>query len=74
VEIYCTTLDMSTNVYDRYYVAEGDRIVDVWPIMGRGGAAPRNDKRERAAYGCRLAACTRYATILDRLERRRSSV
>jgi len=73
VEIYCTTLDMSTNVYDRYYVAEGDRIVDVWPIMGRGGA-PRNDQRERAAYGWRLAACTRYATILDRLERRRSSV
>lgn len=41
VEIYCFTLDMSTNVYDRYYVAEGDRIVDVWPIMGRGGAAQR---------------------------------
>jgi len=41
VEIYCTNLDTSTNVYDRYYVAEGDRIVDVWPIMGRGGAAQR---------------------------------
>ena len=41
VEIYCTTLDMSTAVYDRYYVARGDRIVDVWPIMGRGGAAQR---------------------------------
>src|SRR3954470_19590058 len=41
VEIYCTTLDMSTNVYDRYYVAKGDQIVDVWPIMGRGGAAQR---------------------------------
>lgn len=41
VEIYCTTLDMSTNVYDRYYVARGDQIVDVWPIMGRGGAAQR---------------------------------
>ena len=32
---------MSTAVYDRYYVARGDRIVDVWPIMGRGGAAQR---------------------------------
>jgi D-serine deaminase-like pyridoxal phosphate-dependent protein len=41
VEIYCTTLDMSTAVYDRYYVARGERIVDVWPIMGRGGAAQR---------------------------------
>jgi len=41
VEIYCTTLDMSTNVYDRYYVARGDQIVDVWPIMGRNGAAQR---------------------------------
>jgi D-serine deaminase-like pyridoxal phosphate-dependent protein len=41
VEIYCTNLDMSTNCYDRYYVARGERIVDVWPIMGRGGAAQR---------------------------------
>jgi D-serine deaminase-like pyridoxal phosphate-dependent protein len=41
VEIYCTTLDNSTNYYDRYYVAQGDRIVDVWPIMGRSGAAQR---------------------------------
>jgi D-serine deaminase-like pyridoxal phosphate-dependent protein len=41
LEIYCTTLDMSTNAYDRYYVARGDQIVDVWPIMGRSGAAQR---------------------------------
>jgi 3-hydroxy-D-aspartate aldolase len=41
VEIYCTNLDTSTNVYDRYYVARGDQIVDVWPIMGRSGAAQR---------------------------------
>ena len=41
VEIYCTNLDMSTNVYDRYYVARGEQIVDVWPIMGRAGAAQR---------------------------------
>jgi D-serine deaminase-like pyridoxal phosphate-dependent protein len=41
VEIYGTTLDMSTNVYDRYYVARGNQIVDVWPIMGRSGAAQR---------------------------------
>src|SRR6185369_8400402 len=32
VEIYPTSLDMSTNLFDRYYVAQGDRIVDVWPI------------------------------------------
>ncbi len=41
VEIYCTVLDDSTNYYDRYYVAKGDQIVDVWPIMGRSGAAQR---------------------------------
>lgn len=41
VELYPSNLDMSTNVYDRYYVARGEKIVDVWPIMGRGGAAQR---------------------------------
>jgi D-serine deaminase-like pyridoxal phosphate-dependent protein len=41
VEIFCSNLDMSTNCYDRYYIAKGKDIVDVWPIMGRGGAAQR---------------------------------
>ncbi|MBI2690075.1 MAG: alanine racemase [Acidobacteria bacterium] len=41
VEIFCSNLDMSTNCYDRYYIAKGNDIVDVWPIMGRGGAAQR---------------------------------
>ncbi|MDQ6700650.1 MAG: DSD1 family PLP-dependent enzyme, partial [Acidobacteriota bacterium] len=41
VEIYPSNLDMSTNVYDRYYIARGEQIVDVWPIMGRAGAAQR---------------------------------
>jgi len=41
IDIYCTNLDQSTNAFDRYYVAQGDRIVDVWPIMGRTGAAQR---------------------------------
>jgi D-serine deaminase-like pyridoxal phosphate-dependent protein len=41
VEIFCTVLDDSTNYYDRYYVARGEQIVDVWPIMGRSGAAQR---------------------------------
>ena len=41
LEIYCTNLDQSTNAFDRYYIAQGDRIVDVWPIMGRSGAAQR---------------------------------
>jgi 3-hydroxy-D-aspartate aldolase len=41
VQIYCTNLDQSTNAFDRYYIAQGDKIVDVWPIMGRGGAAQR---------------------------------
>jgi D-serine deaminase-like pyridoxal phosphate-dependent protein len=41
VEIYPSNLDMSTNVYERYYVTRGERVVDVWPIMGRSGAAQR---------------------------------
>lgn len=41
VEIYPTNLDMSTNVYDRYYVTRGEQVVDVWPIMGRAGAPQR---------------------------------
>src|ERR1700682_2074801 len=41
VEVYPSNLDMSTNVYDRYYVTRGERIVDIWPIMGRSGAAQR---------------------------------
>ena len=41
VEIYPSNLDMSTNVYDRYYVTRGEQVVDVWPIMGRSGAAQR---------------------------------
>lgn len=40
-ELYCSNLDTSTNVYDRYYVCEGDKLVDVWPIMGRAGALQR---------------------------------
>ncbi|MBL8215138.1 MAG: alanine racemase [Bryobacterales bacterium] len=41
VEIYCSNLDMSTNCYDRYYIAKGNDIIDAWPIMGRTGAAQR---------------------------------
>jgi len=41
LDVYCTNLDQSTNAFDRYYIAQGDKIVDVWPIMGRGGAAQR---------------------------------
>jgi len=40
-DIYCTRLDMSTHAYDRYYVMRGEQVVDVWPIMGRTGAAQR---------------------------------
>jgi len=41
VELYPSNLDMSTNVYDRYYVTRGEQVVDVWPIMGRAGAPQR---------------------------------
>jgi D-serine deaminase-like pyridoxal phosphate-dependent protein len=41
VEIYPTNLDTSTNVYDRYYVCRNEQVIDVWPIMGRAGAAQR---------------------------------
>ena len=30
LEIYPSNLDMSVNVYDRFYVARGEKIVDVW--------------------------------------------
>ena len=29
----------TVNFYDFYYVADGDRIVDVWPILARYGSA-----------------------------------
>ena len=41
LDVYCTNLDQSTNAFDRYYIAQGDKIVDVWPIMGRAGATQR---------------------------------
>jgi D-serine deaminase-like pyridoxal phosphate-dependent protein len=41
VELYPTNLDMSVNVYDRIYVTRGEQVTDVWPIMGRSGAAQR---------------------------------
>jgi D-serine deaminase-like pyridoxal phosphate-dependent protein len=41
VEIYPSNLDTSVNVYDRIYVARGESITDVWPIMGRAGAPQR---------------------------------
>ena len=41
VELYPSNLDMSTNVYDRYYVTRGEQVVDLWPIMGRSGSAQR---------------------------------
>jgi D-serine deaminase-like pyridoxal phosphate-dependent protein len=41
VELYPSNLDMSVNVYDRIYVARGESIVDVWPIMGRSGFPQR---------------------------------
>ncbi len=40
-ELYTSNLDMTTNCYDRYYVCDGDNVVDVWPIMGRSGAVQR---------------------------------
>ncbi len=41
VELYPSNLDMSTNVYDRYYITRGEQVVDVWSIMGRAGSAQR---------------------------------
>lgn len=41
VELYPSHLDASTHVYDRYYIAKGENIVDAWPIMGKAGAASR---------------------------------
>lgn len=41
VEIFTTNLDMTVNNYDKIYLTRGEQIVDVWPIMGRSGAAQR---------------------------------
>jgi D-serine deaminase-like pyridoxal phosphate-dependent protein len=41
IELYPSNLDMSVNCYDRIYVARGEAIVDVWPIMGRTGPPQR---------------------------------
>ena len=41
MELYTTNLDMTVNNYDKIYVTKGEQIVDVWPIMGRSGAAQR---------------------------------
>jgi D-serine deaminase-like pyridoxal phosphate-dependent protein len=41
VEIYPTNLDVSTAAYDRYYITRGNQVIDVWSIMGRGGAPQR---------------------------------
>jgi D-serine deaminase-like pyridoxal phosphate-dependent protein len=41
LDIYTTNLDMTVNNYDKFYVVKGEQVVDVWPIMGRTGAAQR---------------------------------
>ncbi|MDZ4801039.1 MAG: alanine racemase [Bryobacteraceae bacterium] len=41
LELYTTNLDNTTTCYDRYYVCDGDNVVDVWAIMGRSGAVQR---------------------------------
>jgi hypothetical protein len=33
-----------TRIANRYYIARGEQIVDVWPIMGRSGAAQRRSR------------------------------
>ena len=58
VDLYPSNLDMSTNVYDRYYVARGEQIVDVWPIMGRAGrgAAVTPPTSFTTQAGCAISA------------------
>ena len=34
---YCPT---TVNLHDVYYVAEGDTIVDIWPVLARGAGQP----------------------------------
>jgi hypothetical protein len=34
----------STTVYDRYYIARGDRIVDVWPSCAGQALRTANDR------------------------------
>ena len=44
LDIYCTNLDQSTNAFDRYYVAQGNQIVDVGPSWA--AAAQPSAERE----------------------------
>ena len=36
-----TNLDLTVNAYDRMYVCRNERLVDVYPIMGRLGPPQR---------------------------------
>ena len=40
-ELVITNLDLSVNVFDRMFVCQGDRVVDVFSVLGRSGAAQR---------------------------------
>ncbi len=39
VRLVASHCDPTVNLYDRFHVCRGDRIVDVWPIAARGAAA-----------------------------------
>ena len=36
--------DPTINLHDAFYVVEGDRVVDVWPITARGYPEHRGDR------------------------------
>jgi D-serine deaminase-like pyridoxal phosphate-dependent protein len=41
VELVPSHTDPTVNLHDVFYVVDGDRVVDVWPIAGRGYAEQR---------------------------------
>jgi hypothetical protein len=53
---------MSTNVCNRYYVARGDEIVDVWYIVGRSGG--RAKVKTTTQGQCCKAVSTGWGAVL----------
>jgi D-serine deaminase-like pyridoxal phosphate-dependent protein len=55
VEVMSGYAPTTVNLYDIFYVVDGNRIIDVWPIAGRYGSATVGEPAEVAAIASRLA-------------------
>lgn len=48
IQLLPSHTDPTVNLHDVFYVVEGDRVVDVWPISARGYAEQRSSAGSRA--------------------------